>query len=57
MSLFADFVYEGARGVAGPFLALLGASGVVVGSASGLGGRAGYGLRLVSGPLADRTRA
>ncbi len=57
MSFFADFVYEGARGVAGPFLALLGASGVVVGAASGLGELAGYGLRLVSGPLADRTRA
>ncbi len=57
MSFFADFVYEGARGIAGPFLALLGASGLVVGAASGLGELAGYALRLVSGPLADRTRA
>jgi MFS family permease len=57
MSFFADFVYEGARGIAGPFFAILGASGVVVGTASGLGELAGYGLRLVSGPLADRTRA
>jgi MFS family permease len=57
MSFFADFVYEGARGIAGPFLALLGASGVAVGAAGGLGELAGYGLRLVSGPLADRTRA
>jgi len=57
MSFFADFVYEGARGIAGPFLALLGASGVVVGAAAGLGELAGYGLRLVSGGLADRTRA
>ena len=57
MSFFADFVYEGARGIAGPFFALLGASGVVVGAASGLGELAGYGLRLVSGRLADRTRA
>jgi MFS family permease len=57
MSLFADFVYEGARGIAGPFLALLGATGVVVGAASGLGELVGYGLRLVSGPIADRTRA
>ena len=57
MSFFADFVYEGARGIAGPFLALLGASGVVVGAASGLGELAGYGLRLISGRLADRTRA
>ncbi len=37
MSLFADFVYEGARGIAGPFLATLGASGAVVGIASGVG--------------------
>jgi len=57
MSFFADFAYEGARGIAGPFLALLGASGLVVGAAGGLGELAGYGLRLVSGPLADRTRA
>jgi predicted MFS family arabinose efflux permease len=57
MSFFADFVYEGARGIAGPFFAILGASGVVVGTASGLGELAGYGLRLVSGRLADRTRA
>lgn len=56
MSLFADFTYEGARGVAGPFLALLGASGAVVGITSGLGELAGYGLRLVSGRLADKTR-
>src|SRR5512136_2109533 len=57
MSFFADFVYEGARGIAGPFLGLLGASGVVVGTASGLGEFAGYALRLVSGRFADRTRA
>src|SRR5512136_927100 len=57
MSFFADFVYEGARGIAGPFFALLGASGVVVGAASGLGEFAGYGLRLISGRLADRTQA
>ncbi len=57
LSFFADFVYEGARGIAGPFLGILGASGVVVGAASGLGEFFGYGLRLVSGRLADRTRA
>jgi MFS family permease len=57
MSFFADFTYEGARGIAGPFLAHLGASGLVVGAASGLGELAGYGLRLVSGRAADRMRA
>jgi predicted MFS family arabinose efflux permease len=56
MSLFADFTYEGARGIAGPFLAALGASGAVVGIASGLGEFLGYALRIVSGKVADRTR-
>jgi MFS family permease len=56
VSLFADFTYEGARGIAGPFLAALGASGAVVGFASGLGEFLGYALRIVSGRLADRTR-
>src|SRR5205823_818752 len=56
MSLFADFTYEGARGIAGPFLGALGASGAVVGIASGLGEFLGYALRIVSGRLADKTR-
>jgi MFS family permease len=56
MSFFADFVYEGARSILGPYLALLGASGAAVGTVAGLGELAGYGLRIVSGRLADRTR-
>src|SRR5271168_3294585 len=56
MSFFADFVYEGARSILGPYLALLGASGAAVGAVAGLGELAGYGLRIVSGRLADRTR-
>ncbi|HKO05454.1 MAG TPA: hypothetical protein VJW51_11925, partial [Candidatus Acidoferrales bacterium] len=55
MSFFADFAYEGARAILGPYLALLGASGAVVGVVAGLGELAGYGLRIVSGRLADRT--
>lgn len=55
MSFFADFTYEGSRGILGPYLALLGASGTAVGIVTGLGELAGYGLRLVSGRLADRT--
>jgi MFS family permease len=55
VSLFADMTYEGARSIAGPFLAVLGASGTVVGLVGGLGELAGYGLRLWSGRLADRT--
>lgn len=55
VSLFADMTYEGARSIAGPFLAVLGATGTVVGLVGGLGELAGYGLRLWSGRLADRT--
>ena len=56
VSFFADFVYEGARSVTGPFLAVLGASGAAVGVVAGLGELLGYGLRLVSGPLSERTQ-
>ncbi len=56
VSLFADMTYEGARSVTGPFLAVLGASGTVVGIVAGFGELVGYGLRLVSGSIADRTR-
>ncbi len=52
--LLADATYEGGRSVVGPFLALLGASGVAVGVLSGLGEMVGYGLRLGSGYLSDR---
>jgi len=45
VSLFADMTYEGARSIAGPFLAVLGASGTVVGLVAGLGELAGYALR------------
>ncbi len=56
VSLLADFVYEGARSVTGPLLASLGASALVVGVVTGAGEAAALVLRLVSGPLADRTR-
>ena len=56
VSLLADFVYEGARSITGPLLASLGASGLVVGVVTGVGEAAALGLRLVSGPLADRTQ-
>ncbi|HEX7292338.1 MAG TPA: hypothetical protein VF250_14550, partial [Conexibacter sp.] len=49
LSLFADFAYEGARSVLGPFLATLGATATVVGVVTGFGELAGYALRLVSG--------
>ncbi len=56
VSLAADMVYEGARSVYGPLLASLGASAVVVGLTTGAGEAVALLLRLVSGPLADRTR-
>ena len=55
LSLFADFTYEGSRSIVGPYLASLQASGTIVGIVSGLGELLGYGLRLVSGRLADTT--
>jgi predicted MFS family arabinose efflux permease len=55
MSFFADFTYEGARGIIGPYLAVLGASAAAVGIITGFGELLGYGLRLVSGRLSDRT--
>jgi MFS family permease len=55
VSLLMDVVYEGARSITGPLLASLGASGLVVGLVTGAGEAAALGLRLVSGPLADRT--
>jgi MFS family permease len=55
VSLLGDIIYEGARSVTGPYLALLGASAAIVGFISGLGEFIGYALRLVSGYLADKT--
>ena len=55
VSLFADVTYEGARSITGPFLLSLGASATVVGITAGLGELIGYGLRLVSGYISDRT--
>jgi hypothetical protein len=57
VSLFADMAYEGMRGITGPYLALLGASGTVVGIVAGTGELFGYLLRLATGKLASATRA
>jgi len=55
VSLLADMCYEGMRSAVGPYLALLGASATAVGFVAGLGELVGYGLRYVTGTLADRT--
>jgi MFS family permease len=57
VSLFGDVTYEGARSVAGPYLATLGASASIVGLVAGIGEFTGYALRLASGYLVDRTKA
>lgn len=55
LSFFADFTYEGSRSIVGQYLAVLGASAVAISVVTGFGEFAGYGLRLFSGSLADKT--
>jgi MFS family permease len=55
VAMLADIVYEGARSITGPLLASLGASALLVGVVTGIGEAAALLLRLVSGPLTDRT--
>lgn len=57
VSLFADMTYEGARSISGPYLAVLGATGAIVGFVSGFGELVGYSLRSLSGYISDRTRS
>ena len=54
VSLFADVTYEGARGIVGLYLGVLGASGAAVGLIAGGGELLGYVFRLLSGWLADK---
>jgi predicted MFS family arabinose efflux permease len=54
-NFFADFTYEGARAIMGPFLGSLGASAAIVGFVAGFGELMGYGLRSVSGYFADKS--
>ena len=55
VSLAADMVYEGARSITGPLLASLGATAVLVGLITGAGEAMALVLRVVFGPLADRS--
>ena len=57
ISLFGDIIYEGARSAIPTYLEILAAPAFVVGFAMGLGEFLGYGLRLISGYIADTTRA
>ena len=53
-SLFADWLYEGARAALPQYLKGLGASALAVGLVFGVGDSLGYLLRFATGPLADR---
>ncbi|MDX9905024.1 MAG: MFS transporter [Bacteroidales bacterium] len=57
ISLLGDIIYEGARGVNGPYLQTLGASAAIVGLVAGIGELLGYLIRLVSGYFSDKTKA
>jgi len=56
LSFFADFAYEGSRSTLGPYLGSLGVTAAAIGVITGLGELLGYGLRLLSGRLADASR-
>ena len=57
VSMLGDIVYESGRGIAPDYLRFLGASAFMVGAVSGAGEFIGYAMRLVSGSLADRSKA
>jgi MFS-type transporter involved in bile tolerance (Atg22 family) len=56
VSLCADATDEGGRSISGAYLGFLGASGTVVGLIAGVGELIGFGLRLLTGYLSDKTR-
>lgn len=57
VSMFSDMTHESANSIRGAFLSLLGASAATIGFVSGLGELVGYGLRFVSGRIADKTHS
>lgn len=54
VSMLADFVYEGARSIVGPYLATLGASATAVGVITGAGEAVALVFRLFTGRASDR---
>ena len=57
ISLLGDIIYEGARGVNGQYLQILGINAATVGFIVGLGELLGYLFRLASGFFADKTKS
>jgi MFS family permease len=55
VNLFGDVTYEGGASVNGPFMAMLGASALVVSITAGAGEFLGYALRPLAGYIADKT--
>lgn len=55
VSGLADFVYEGARSIVGPYLATFGASAALVGAITGFGEAVALVFRLVTGRWSDRS--
>ena len=56
MSLFADFTYEGSRSILGPYLGFFSLGGTAISIITGVGELLGYGLRPLSGRLADTSK-
>jgi len=56
VSLLSDMTHEGFAGISGAYLTLLGASPAAISFVSGLGTLIGYGLRFLTGYLADKTK-
>ncbi len=56
VSLFSDMTHEGASGIRGAYLSLLGASAGTIGFVSGLGEMIGYSMRSIFGRITDRTK-
>lgn len=56
VSMFSDLTHEGATGIRGAYLDLLGASAVTIGFVSGLGELVGYSLRMLFGLFTDKTK-
>ena len=56
ISLFSDMAHEGAAGIMGAYLGVVGASAAAIGFVSGLGECVGYALRLLTGILTDRSK-
>ncbi len=57
VSLLGDVIYEGARGVNGPYLEILGANAAIIGFVAGVGEFLGYSIRFVSGYYSDKMKA